>query len=344
MPTSYTPNLRLSLQGDGDNPNTWGDITNTQVIDLIEAAITGVVQVPCTGSSDVNIATSTENGAPDTARNAVLQLVGTLGANIQLIVPSVQKIYIVDCLWSGPYTITIIPTGGSSGIEMSSGTKYIVYSSGTTIGLVAESTSVGVLLAANNLSDLTNITTARTNLGLGAMALQDSASVNITGGTISGVTGLSAVTSVAGRTGAVVLANTDISGLGTGSTLNAGTSANNLVQLDGSGHIPSSVLASTIRAWVTFDGTTSPATIKASSNVSSVINSGSGRYIVNFTTPMTDVNYALSGSGCNTGSNYIGLLSENPLYARTTSSVGIVFYNGASGATMSFGSVIVVGN
>lgn len=253
MSSDYTPNLRLTLQGSGDNPNTWGDITNEQVIDLIEEAIAGVVQVNCTGSSNINIATTTQNGATDQARNAVLQLVGTIGADIQLIVPSVQKLYVVDCQWSGPYTITIIPAGGLTGFEMSSGQVYFVYTSGTTVSLIAESTAVGVLEAANNLSDLTNITTARTNLGLGSMALQDSGSVNITGGTITGVTGLSAVTSVAGRTGAVVLANTDISGLGALATLNSVTGATGGVTVT-SGASGSLVMGAVTLQWGTVTG------------------------------------------------------------------------------------------
>jgi hypothetical protein len=50
------------------------------------------------------------------------------------------------------------------------------------------------------------------------------------------------------------------------------------------------------KAWVNFDGTTSPGTIRSSYNVSSVTRIATGRYSVNFTTPMTDANYSVSGS------------------------------------------------
>jgi len=50
-----------------------------------------------------------------------------------------------------------------------------------------------------------------------------------------------------------------------------------------------------VRAWVNFDGTTNVAgncTIRGSANVSSVADTGTGSYTVNFTSAMPDVNYA----------------------------------------------------
>jgi hypothetical protein len=50
------------------------------------------------------------------------------------------------------------------------------------------------------------------------------------------------------------------------------------------------------RAWVNFDGGTSPATIRASGNVSSVTRSATGRFTINFATAMPDENYSIVGS------------------------------------------------
>jgi hypothetical protein len=58
------------------------------------------------------------------------------------------------------------------------------------------------------------------------------------------------------------------------------------------------------RAWVNFDGTGTVA-IRASGNVTSITDNGTGDYTVNFTTAMPDANYSLSGSvKGNTTTNY----------------------------------------
>jgi hypothetical protein len=50
------------------------------------------------------------------------------------------------------------------------------------------------------------------------------------------------------------------------------------------------------RAWVNFDGTTSsPCTIRASANVTSVTKNATGVYTLNFTNSMPDANYSVSG-------------------------------------------------
>lgn len=162
MVSSYTENLRITKQGDNDNPNTWGDIVNTQIIDLFEEAVSGVIAIDCTGSSDIDISATVANGSTDTARHAVLELIGAVGDDIQLIIPSVEKVYLVRAAHTGGFTISIKPSGGGSSIAFTLNKTAIIYTSGTNIYEIIES---GALFADNNLSDLSDAATARVNLG-----------------------------------------------------------------------------------------------------------------------------------------------------------------------------------
>ena len=58
------------------------------------------------------------------------------------------------------------------------------------------------------------------------------------------------------------------------------------------------------RAWVNFDGTTNPPTIRASGNVSSVVKIITGGYTINFITPMQDVGYSAVGAVGATSGNH----------------------------------------
>jgi hypothetical protein len=70
------------------------------------------------------------------------------------------------------------------------------------------------------------------------------------------------------------------------STGTVATAESTLTQFNASGSAP--VYAA--RAWVNFNGTGTVA-IRASGNVSSITDNGTGNYVVNFTTAMSDVNY-----------------------------------------------------
>lgn len=86
---------------------------------------------------------------------------------------------------------------------------------------VLASVGTNYLIPANNLSDLANAATARTNLGLTETATAASSAV--------GRSFIAAANAAAQRTAM---------GLGTSATLNVGTAASNVVQLDGSARLP----------------------------------------------------------------------------------------------------------
>ena len=86
---------------------------------------------------------------------------------------------------------------------------------------------------------------------------------------------------------------------GTTLTASALSVTNNLSFNSGYG---SSAVAYGCRAWVNFNGTGTPA-IRASGNVSSITDNGTGDYTVNFTTAMPDANYAVIASVSTDNSN-----------------------------------------
>lgn len=76
------------------------------------------------------------------------------------------------------------------------------------------------------------------------------------------------------------------------------------------------------RAWVNFNGTGTVA-IRASGNVSSITDRGTGEYTINFTTAMSDANYSISGVGGNS-STINGVMFEAPVRtAQTTTAIQI---------------------
>ena len=80
------------------------------------------------------------------------------------------------------------------------------------------------------------------------------------------------------------------------------------------------------RAWVNFDSLTGTVTIKASGNVSSITDSGVGKFIINFSSVLSDINYAWVGSArsTNNGAASQTLISQAlDNNTKTTSSLGI---------------------
>lgn len=81
------------------------------------------------------------------------------------------------------------------------------------------------------------------------------------------------------------------------------------------------------KAWVNFNGTGTVA-IRASFNVTSITDNGTGIYTVNFTNAISDANYAVSGFGnWVDDSNANGLVTARATSTKTTSALQVFTTN-----------------
>jgi hypothetical protein len=111
--------------------------------------------------------------------------------------------------------------------------------------------------------------------------------------------------------------------------------ADTLSNLAGTQTVPVSTVAQgSAKAWVNFNGTGTVA-IRASFNVSSITDNGTGDYTVNFTTALPDANYALTS--CASGE--LAGASNNAVVASQNSSqttTGARVYSVVSSSTAAF--------
>jgi hypothetical protein len=133
MSSTYSPNLRIELIGTGDQSGSWGTTTNTNLGTLIEDGISGYVAVSVTAA---NQALTANNGTADQARNAVLALTTTTGADFAVYAPPAEKVYLVknnSAYVATIYTSTVLgnTTAAGAGISVPAGAVISVFTDGT---------------------------------------------------------------------------------------------------------------------------------------------------------------------------------------------------------------------
>ena len=97
MASTFTSSLRLTKQGDGDNPNSWGVVLNDGVISLVDDAIAGYTTVSLGSAATVTL--SAVDGGGDVPRSAFLELKGSVGGannTISMIIPAQSKSYVIN--------------------------------------------------------------------------------------------------------------------------------------------------------------------------------------------------------------------------------------------------------
>jgi hypothetical protein len=164
MASTYS-SLKIELIGTGEQTGTWGTTTNTNLGTALEEAITGSADV--TFASGTVTLTLTDTNATQTARNLRLNLTGTSGGAQNLIVPAIEKLYLVN---NGCADTITVKNSTGTGVAVPTGKSMFVFNTGSNV--------------VDAISYVTALATA---------------TATITGGTISGITQLDvAGTSAAG--------------------------------------------------------------------------------------------------------------------------------------------------
>ena len=223
MASTYSPSLKITLMGDGDQSGLWGQTTNTNLGTLLEQAITGVQPIVM---SDANYTLTSFNGISDEARNAVLVVTGTNNAIRDLIPPVVEKLYTIANNTTGGYAIRVIGASGT-GVTIPNGTTCLVYCDGTNFinGLSGSSGNFSVagdITATGNITATANATANNVTVTNTLSATNIAASnATFVGGTVNVPTVANSSNTTVAASTAYVKNNITALGLGTMSTQNA---------------------------------------------------------------------------------------------------------------------------
>jgi hypothetical protein len=132
MPSTYSTNLKIELIALGEQVGTWGTTTNGNLGTALEQAIVGRVTVSFASDANKTLTLSNTNAAQD-ARALFLNLTSavSLTATRDLIVPAINKNYIVKNDTTGGQSIRVIVAG--AGVTIPNGKTALIYNDGTDI-------------------------------------------------------------------------------------------------------------------------------------------------------------------------------------------------------------------
>lgn len=140
MPTSFTPLLGLALPATGELSGTWGDTVNNSITSLVESAVAGTTTL----NTDADVTLTTNTGASNQARQAVLLCTGARTAQRTITAPAQSKTYIVVNNTTGGFSVKLVGSGPTAGITVDSGERALVVWNGSDFVKLGYASGVGV--------------------------------------------------------------------------------------------------------------------------------------------------------------------------------------------------------
>lgn len=169
MASTYSASLKIELIGTGEQAGVWGVGTNTNLGTAIEEAITGMATATFSADADLTL-TLADTNATQVARHLFLNVVSgvSLSTTRNLIVPTVEKQYLVKNATTGSQSI-VVKTAAGSGITVPNGLTAHIFTDGTNVVAAinyAPSLALGTALpVTSGGTGATSASAARTALG-----------------------------------------------------------------------------------------------------------------------------------------------------------------------------------
>jgi len=132
MASTYS-DLKIELIATGEQSGTWGSTTNTNLGTALEEAITGRANADFSSDADLTLG-YTDANTTQVFRNLILNVTSSvsLTATRNLVVPTINKVYIVENNTTGSQDI-VVKTSAGTGITVPNGSTTIVYADGTNV-------------------------------------------------------------------------------------------------------------------------------------------------------------------------------------------------------------------
>tara|TARA_B100001287_G_scaffold250970_1_gene231864 strand:- start:643 stop:1350 length:708 start_codon:yes stop_codon:yes gene_type:complete len=132
MASSFSNDIKLELMVSGEKAGLWGNITNTN-LQILEQAASGYLSL-AVGAADVNLVLT--DGATSNGKNLYFKLTGTLTGNRVVTMPdSSERVFVVEDATDrsiSHYTLTV-KTFSGTGVNLPVGSKTLLYSDGTNV-------------------------------------------------------------------------------------------------------------------------------------------------------------------------------------------------------------------